>query len=190
VSVVEREPVDRRPVVGGSAAKDWPGLQTNNCFTATPVASSVERIAGDHEHVCAITRDATMSPNSTTNGSSCPGSHTGRITDWHADNPAVICAAIAEVSGIRHVNHAIDHLKCGALVLDRRGKGQAVVPCSGVYIYRPAGLDCAGVHVQRKNKMLLGRASDHCIEEQGPGAKMDNRCHSAAKWTDVAARQT
>src|SRR4030095_15290122 len=148
VSVVEREPVDRRPVVGGRATKDRPSLQTNNCFTATPVASSVERIAGDHEHVCAITRDATMSPNSTTNGSSCPGSHTGRISDWHADNPAVKCSAIAVVARIRHVNHAIDQPECGALVLDRRSKGNVIVPGGGIHIHGPARISHSGVDVQ------------------------------------------
>ena len=112
------------------------------------MASSVERIPSDHEHVGAITGNTAMAPNSATDRSSCPGGHIGRIINWHADNPAVICAAIAEVSGIRHVYHAIDQPECGALVLDRRSKGSAVVPSGGVHIYWPAGIGRARVHVQ------------------------------------------
>src|SRR6187401_2246672 len=103
-----------------------------------------------------------MSPNSTTKGSSRPGSHTGRIIDWHADNPAMKCAAVAEMARIRHVNHVIDQPKCSALVLDRRSKSHAVISSFGIYIYWPAGIGRPRVYIYLKNEMLLDHAIDHC----------------------------
>src|SRR5213075_1072303 len=44
------------------------------------------------------------------------------LFDGRAHNPAMKCATIAEVTGIRHVNHTIHEPECGALVLDRRSK--------------------------------------------------------------------
>src|SRR4029450_10085411 len=177
-------------VIGGIAAKNGPGLQTNNRFASAPVPSSVERVTGDRKNVSAITGNAAMSPNSTTNRRWRPGGHSGWIINCHADDPAVISAAIAVVGGIRHINYAIDQPKCSALVLDQRSKSHPVIRRSGIHIYRPAGRGRTGIYVQRINEMLLGRAIDHRIEEKSSGSKTDNRCASDAKRANVATWQT
>src|SRR5262249_56673726 len=72
VAIIEREPVYRRPVIGRLAGKGRAGLQPNYCFAAHPVAAGVKRVAGDDEHVSAITRNAAMSPNAAADGGRSP----------------------------------------------------------------------------------------------------------------------
>src|SRR5437773_1498667 len=154
------------PIVGGLTGPDRPGLQANNCFAAHPVTSSVERVAGDHEHVGTITGHAAMSPNSTADGRCRPGAHVRRIIDWHAHYPAVVSAAIAQVAGPGDIDNTVDDSQSAALVLHQRSKGDAVVSGSGVHIHWPACIRGASVHVQRVNEALLSRAIDHCIKEK------------------------
>src|SRR5262249_57283381 len=72
VVIIERGPVYRREVIGRLAGKVRAGLQPNYCFAAHPVPAGVNRVAGDDEHVSAITRNAAMSPNAAADGGRSP----------------------------------------------------------------------------------------------------------------------
>ena len=54
----------------------------------------------DDKHVCAIAGNAAMSPNAAADGCCSPAMHIGRVVDVHADNPAMIIAAVAHVAGV------------------------------------------------------------------------------------------
>ncbi len=75
ISVIELQPIRGRPVIGRVSAKDRPGLQTNNCFAAAPLASSIECVPCDHKHVRAAARDTTVAPNPAANRSGRPRNH-------------------------------------------------------------------------------------------------------------------
>ncbi len=68
VAVIELQPIRGRPVVSGLTGKDRAGLQTDDCFAAHPNLTGIESIPCDHEHVRAVTGDATVSPNSAASG--------------------------------------------------------------------------------------------------------------------------
>src|SRR5207248_105703 len=76
-----------------------------------------------------------------------------------------------------------------ALILHQRGKRRAVIASGRIQIHRPIGIGGTGVHVQRINEMLLGRAINHRIEEKRPGSKIDDRRTGDAERVDVTARQ-
>ena len=112
-----------------------------------------------------------MAPNSATDGRCRPGATLDGLLMLHANNPPTIRATIARVSGIRHVNDAVDESQCCPLVLDQRSEGPAVVRCSGVHIHRPAGIDGARVHVQGINEMLFRRAIDQASKKSDREAR-------------------
>src|SRR5437763_5939786 len=67
ISVIEMQPIRGRPVIDRGSAEDRPGLQTNNCFAAAPVTSSLECFNCDHKNVRASARHSTVAPNPATN---------------------------------------------------------------------------------------------------------------------------
>ena len=75
VAVVEREPIDRCPVICGLAGPIGAGLQADDCFAAHPVAARVKRVPGDYERVRAVAGDAAMSPNPASQCRCCPAMH-------------------------------------------------------------------------------------------------------------------
>src|SRR5262245_29760698 len=103
VTVIKTEPIARRPVVGRLTRPCRYCLQANDGFAAHPVASRVKRIAGDDEHVRAITGHAAVSPNATADSRCSPSMHIGRVVDVHADNPAMIIAAVAHIARVGRV---------------------------------------------------------------------------------------
>src|SRR5436190_11719913 len=116
--------------------------------------------------------------------------HIRRIINRHADNPSVIHSAIAVVSGVSHVHDPVHKSQSTAFFLHQGSKGHAVVSRGGVYIYRPARIGSASVHVQGVNKMLLGRAIDQCIEEKSSGGEIDHGRAGDASRIDISAGKT
>src|SRR4029077_20590393 len=106
VAVVETKPIRRRPVVCRETGLSRPSLQPDDCFAAHPVTARVERVAGDHKHIGAITVNAAVSTNSTADSRCRPCSDIGGTVDVRADNPAVVIAAVPHVCGISHLHPA------------------------------------------------------------------------------------
>ena len=118
VAVVEIEPISRRPVVGWLTTPERAGLQTNNRFAAAPHTSSATRVARDHEHVGAIAGNAAVSPDAAFDGRGRPSHHASRgIVYLHAYYPTMIAPAVAEISGVRHVNNPIHKSQCTSVFL-------------------------------------------------------------------------
>jgi hypothetical protein len=92
-------------------------LQPDDCFAAAPDTSCVEGVAGNDEHVGAIAGNTAMSPNSAADGCGRPGIDIRRIIDGHANHPAVISAAIAQVSGPSDIDNTVNESEPAALVL-------------------------------------------------------------------------
>src|SRR5206468_11658174 len=111
------EPIARRPVVRRLATKDWPSLQPTTRFATAPVSSSVESVSRYHKHVIAITGNTAMAPSPATDGCCRPRRDSGRIVDFRSNNPPMIRATIAPVSGVRDINDAVDESECRPLVL-------------------------------------------------------------------------
>lgn len=107
VAVIESEPISRRPIICGHTAPEWSSLQTNDRFSAAPHASCAGGVTGDDEHVSAVAGNAAMSPNSPADRCRRPTTNAGRVADVHTHHPAVITAAITEVSGVRHVHSPV-----------------------------------------------------------------------------------
>src|SRR5207247_2662274 len=124
-----------------------PGLQTNNCLAAHPVAAGVKGVAGDHEHVRAIAGHPAVPPDSTTDSCCRPSIHVGRIVDIDAHNPAMVILTVTYVSGVGHVHDPIHKSQCPAFFLDQRIESHAIVSCGGVHIHWPARIGGACVHV-------------------------------------------
>jgi len=156
VTVIKTEPIARRPVVGRLTAPGRSCLQADDGFAAHPVASRVKRIAGHYEHIGAVTGNAAVSPNAATHRHCSPAMHIGRVVDIHADNPAMIIAAVADVAGVRRVYDPVYQRQATALFLRERNKRYSVVNNSGVQVHWPTRGSGAGVHVQRINEMFCG----------------------------------
>ena len=109
IAVIEIEPICRRPIVGRLTGASRAGLQPNNSFATHPITAGVESVAGDDKHVGAVAGNAAMPPNSAADRCRRPSHHASRqVVYLHAHHPAVIAAAVAEISGVRHV-HAPVH---------------------------------------------------------------------------------
>ena len=101
-----------------------------------------------------------MSPNSPANRCRGPGSDVRRIIDAHANDPAVIIAAVPGVSGVSHIHDPVYESQSTALFLDEGIESDAIVNGGGVHVHGPAWVRRACVHIQRIDKMLLGWAVD------------------------------
>ncbi len=158
VSLLSRtEPIRRCPVVGGLTGPDRSRLQTDNRFAAHPVAAGIERVPCDDKHVGAIAGNAAVTPNTAAHGCCSPAMHIGRIVDVHADNPAMIIAAVPQVSGVgRRTRSRSPRASAPRSSCTREIECNSVVHGRGVHIHRPAGIRGTGVHVQRINEMLDG----------------------------------
>ena len=113
VPLIETEPIGRRPIVRGHTAPDWSVLQPDNRFAAAPDASCAGCVTRDDEHVSATARDSSardssMSPNSAFKSRGRPSVHVRRIVDLNADDPAMVTAAVAVVSGVSHVHDSVN----------------------------------------------------------------------------------
>ena len=123
------------------------GLQADDCFAAHPVPARVKRVPGDYERVRAVAGDAAMSPNPATQCRCCPAMHIRRIVNVDADNPAMIIATVAEVSGVRIVHDPVHKSQCPTVFLRQGNEGNSVVANRSIQIHRPAGIRGTGVHV-------------------------------------------
>ena len=130
VLIVERKPVCGHPIIGGRAAEDWAGLETNHRFAATPVAIDVKGVPGGSEWVLPITGDAAEAPYSaapyTSAGGRGPCCYAGGIIYRHAYQPAMIEAAIhhTPISNIKNAAHDAERR---SLLLGRCREGDPVV---------------------------------------------------------------
>ncbi len=187
IAIIETEPIRRRPVVGRLTRPCRSRLQTDNGFTAHPVAACIEGVSCDDKHVCAIAGNAAVTPNTAAHGCCSPAMHIGRVVDVHADNPTMIIAAVAHVAGVGRVYDAVHQRESTALFLRQRNEWNSVVNDGGVQIHRPTRSGGAGVQVQRINEMFCGGAVDQCVEEKPTGGEIDNRsaCDTSGKKTSA-----
>lgn len=100
VAVVKIEPIARRPVVSGHPGPGRARLQSDDSFATHPVAARIECVPCDDKHVCAIASNAAMSPNAAADRCCSPAMYIGRVVDVHANNPAMVIAAVAHVAGV------------------------------------------------------------------------------------------
>jgi len=117
VAVIETEPISRRPVICGHTAPEWSSLQTNDRFSTAPHASCAGGVTGDDEHVSAVAGNAAMSPDTTFSSRCRPGSDIDWIVNVYTNNPTMIAPAVAEISGVRHVNNSIHKSQCTSVFL-------------------------------------------------------------------------
>ena len=85
-----------------------------------------------------------------------------------ADDPAVICPAVSEITAVWHIHDIINNDQCPTLALRFRCKNCGAVFDGGIHIHGPATDDVSGIHIQRVDKVFLGGAvirRGHCIEE-------------------------
>ena len=187
IALIEPEPIRRRPVVGRLTRPCRSRLQTDNGFTAHPVAACIEGVPCDDKHVCAIAGNAAVAPNTAAHGCCSPAMHIGRVVDVHADNPAMIIAAVAHVAGVGRVYDPVHQRESTALFLRQRNEWNSVVNDGGVQVHRPTRSGGAGVQVQRINEMFCGGAVNQCVEEKPTRGEIDNRsaCDTSGKKTSA-----
>ena len=104
-----------------------------------------------------------MPPDAAAASCCSPGMDIRRIVDVDPDDPAMVVVTIAHVSGVRHVHNPIHKSQRASFFLHKGIESHAVI-LGGIHIDRP--IRHAGVHVQRKNKMLNRISIDHDIEEE------------------------
>src|SRR5437660_499397 len=104
VEGVQILPVCGHPIIGGRAGKDRACLETNHRFAASP-SWGVEGVTSSNEWVLPIAGDATHAPYGAASRIRSPRCYTGWIVYRHADEPAMIKAAIrpASISNIQNV---------------------------------------------------------------------------------------
>src|ERR1044072_3199569 len=130
-----------------------------------------------------------MPPDTAADGFRCPGTHVIRIIDMHADHPAVKQVAITIKRGVRHVYDSVYKSQCAPFLLYRCGKRRY----RRAHIHRPAGIDRAGIHVQRIDKMFLCLTtvgSSHCVKEKRARGKIDNGGAEDAHWINIGTWHT
>ena len=128
LSILSRvEPIERRPVIGGDAAKDRARLEANHCFAATPVAASVESVTSSNERIGAITGDAADAPYCAAVGARWP-----MPSHWldylsalpRASHDRASQSPRPPYANIKNVAHDAERR---SLLLDRCSEGHAVV---------------------------------------------------------------
>jgi len=155
IAVIETEPIRRRPVIGRLTRPCRSRLQTDNGFTAHPVAARIECVPCDDKHVCAITGNAAVPPNAAAQCCCSPAMHVTRVVDIHTDNPATIIAAVSVVARVGGVHDPVHKSEATPLFLSQRNKRYTVVNNSGVQVHWPARSRGAGVHIQRINEVFI-----------------------------------
>ena len=83
-------------------------------------------VTGRNEQRFAVRADATWRPNTAAPCACGPARHNLRIMQGNTDNPAMVIAAIAEMTAKRHEEHTIDYCKGSALALITWIEGLAV----------------------------------------------------------------
>src|SRR4030095_13846736 len=163
------QPIERRPVIAGVAAKDRARLKTNHCVAAAPVRR-LESITGGNKRIGAVTGDAARAPYTAADvaGGSC--CYAGRIIYRHSHQPAMKEAAIvlAPISNIKNV--AYDGQR-RSLRLDPWSESRAVVLSPQFHVHRPARVDVTRVQVKGNDVMFLGRAvirRRHRVQKERP----------------------
>src|SRR6185369_2807061 len=86
-------------------------------FTVRFVSAARAAVAGDREHTIAVGRQATGGPDPLLAAQSGPAGDLRRIIGFHADDPAVVAAAVAIVAAKRDVQDAVDQRQRAALIL-------------------------------------------------------------------------
>src|SRR5437879_12522415 len=102
----------------------------------------------------------------------------------------MIAAAVAQIPRIRHVDDPVHKCESTPFFLRQGNKVDAVVTCLGIDVHRPTWSCGAGVHIQRINKMLLGRSVDQRIKEKPSGSEIDDGRPSDASRINISARKT
>ena len=62
VQSVKIEPVERRPIIAGRAAKDRSWLKANHCFALAPCPARIESVTRSNEWISAITGNSPHAP--------------------------------------------------------------------------------------------------------------------------------
>ena len=91
------------------------------------------------------------------------------------------------IADIKNVAHDTE---CRSLHLNRCLEVYAVVCGCRLNVHRPARVDVACVYIQRKDEVLLGRATigrDHCVQKECTRTEVDNGRASDAEGIKFGA---
>ena len=94
----------------------------------------------------------------------------------------MVIVAVADVPGVGNVHDPIHKSQPAAFFLYKGIEVHRVVVSNGVHIHWPAGIGDAGVHVERKDKVLDRISIDYRIEEKRSRGEIDNRRACDAIW--------
>ena len=117
--LIEREPIGRRPVVHGEGGPLKTGPACNRMIASPPIQlPPVLNVFPVITNMFVPSLATPLCPQIPPPSRCCrPAMHIRRIVNVHADNPAMIIAAVTEISGVRHVDDPVHKSQCASVFL-------------------------------------------------------------------------
>jgi hypothetical protein len=116
IPLVERLPIRRRKVIPLVAGAVQIRSQTEHGFAIAP-ARRTERVASCHEKRVTNSTDPARRPDAAAPGAREPAYYLVCLRNRDPDHPAVVVAAVPEMTAERHIEHSVDDGQGSALIL-------------------------------------------------------------------------
>ena len=190
VPCIEGAPVRRGEKVGIALGMPQIGREPEHRLAIGPVARA-HGVAGRDIERDPVAGDAARRPDTAAAAARPPRRDTLRIAERHADDPAVVIAAIAVKTAIRDIEGPIEDRERAALVLHTRIEALALGLQHVGNIDRPPGQGRAVFQRQGEDAVAWAAGvGDHRIEVESGAGLVDDRGAGDAQRIDVAAAES